>query len=58
MEIKNGHYYKYFTTRPNIGNPTTSDAVSWDENRRRAVNDFGGMRGYLVHIVMCMKIIL
>ena len=47
----NGHYYKYFTTRPNIGNPTTSDAVSWDEARRRAeLTTCGGMRGYLVHI--------
>ena len=47
----NGHYYKYFTTRPNIGNPTQADAVSWDEARRRAeLTTCGGMRGYLVSI--------
>ena len=47
----NGHYYKYFTTRPNIGSPTRADAVSWDEARRRAeLTTCGGMRGYLVHI--------
>ena len=47
----NGHYYKYFTTRPNLGNPTQADAVSWDEARRRAeLTTCGGMRGYLVSI--------
>ena len=47
----NGHYYKYFTTRPNIGSPTQADAISWDEARRRAeLTRCGGMRGYLVSI--------
>ena len=50
-DSNNGHYYKYFTTRPNIGSPTTADAISWDEARRRAeLTTCGGMRGYLVHI--------
>ncbi|WP_440910182.1 LamG-like jellyroll fold domain-containing protein [Candidatus Pelagibacter sp.] len=47
----NGHYYKYFTTRPNISNPTQADAISWDEARRRAeMTTCGGMRGYLVSV--------
>ena len=50
-DSNNGHYYKYFTTRPNIGNPTTADAISWDEAKRRAeLTTCGGMRGHLVHI--------
>ena len=51
-----GHYYKYFSTAPNV---TTSpgdlgyngDSIDWWEAKRRAEQSTcGGMRGYLVSI--------
>ena len=48
-----GHYYKYFSTNPNISGDLgyNGDAIDWWEAKRRAEQSTcGGMKGYLVSI--------
>ena len=48
-----GHYYKYFSTAPNITSDLgyKRDSISWWEAKRRAEKSTcGGMRGYLVSV--------
>ena len=48
-----GHYYKYFSTAPNVTSDLgyNGDSVDWWEAKRRAEQSTcGGMRGYLVSI--------
>ena len=52
-----GHYYKYFSTAPNVTSPSAGDlgydrdSIDWWEAKRRAEQSTcGGMRGYLVSI--------
>ena len=48
-----GHYYKYFSTAPNVTNDLgyNRDSIDWWEAKRRAEQSTcGGMRGYLVSI--------
>ena len=48
-----GHYYKYFSTAPNISGDLgyNGDSIDWWEAKRRAEQSTcGGMRGYLVSI--------
>ena len=48
-----GHYYKYFSTAPNITSDLgyNRDSIDWWEAKRRAEQSTcGGMRGYLVSI--------
>ena len=48
-----GHYYKYFSTAPNISSDLgyNGDSIDWWEAKRRAEQSTcGGMRGYLVSI--------
>ena len=51
-----GHYYKYFSTAPNVTTGTgdlgyNGDSIDWWEAKRRAEQSTcGGMRGYLVSI--------
>ena len=48
-----GHYYKYFSTAPNITSDLgyNGDSIDWWEAKRRAEQSTcGGMRGYLVSI--------
>ena len=48
-----GHYYKYFSTAPNVTSDLgyNGDSIDWWEAKRRAEQSTcGGMRGYLVSI--------
>ena len=48
-----GHYYKYFSTAPNISDDLgyKGDSIDWWEAKRRAEQSTcGGMRGYLVSV--------
>ena len=47
-----GHYYKYFSTAPNVTTTGYSgDSIDWWEAKRRAEQSTcGGMKGYLVSI--------
>ena len=50
-----GHYYKYFSTAPNVTAAGdlgyNGDSIDWWEAKRRAEQSTcGGMRGYLVSI--------
>ncbi|WP_440936877.1 LamG-like jellyroll fold domain-containing protein [Candidatus Pelagibacter sp.] len=51
-----GHYYKYFSTAPNVTSGSgdlgyNGDSIDWWEAKRRAEQSTcGGMRGYLVSI--------
>ncbi len=49
-----GHYYKYFSTAPNVTGTETGyrgNSIDWWEAKRRAeASTCGGMRGYLVSI--------
>ena len=48
-----GHYYKYFSTAPNLTSDLgyNRDSIDWWEAKRRAEQSTcGGMRGYLVSI--------
>ena len=48
-----GHYYKYFSTAPNVTSDLgyNRDSIDWWEAKRRAEQSTcGGMRGYLVSI--------
>ena len=57
-----GHYYKYFSTAPNVTSPSAGDlgydrdSIDWWEAKRRAEQSTcGGMRGYLVSIESAAK---
>jgi len=48
-----GHYYKYFSTAPNVSSDLgyNGDSIDWWEAKRRAEQSTcGGMKGYLVSI--------
>ena len=48
-----GHYYKYFSTAPNVSSDLgyDGDSIDWWEAKRRAEQSTcGGMKGYLVSI--------
>ena len=52
-DVSYGHYYKYFSTAPNVTSDLgyNRDSVDWWEAKRRAEQSTcGGMRGYLVSI--------
>ena len=52
-ETSHGHFYKYFTTAPNITTDLgyNRDNIDWWEAKRRAeASTCGGLRGYLVSI--------
>ena len=52
-DVSYGHYYKYFSTAPNVTSDLgyNRDSIDWWEAKRRAEQSTcGGMRGYLVSI--------